>query len=102
MNSEYKARVLHSNAPWVIETRECDGEVEIRGITSADGDDIITTDCGYYGPNMADAKLIVAGPELLAACRQALGWLNKIETDADGAIVKSFLEEVIKKAVYKK
>ena len=66
----------HSPGPWVVRWSEpdswLDNEVHCAGIDDAEGNEIVTTDSGVYGPYGADALLIGASPELLAALRLAL------------------------------
>lgn len=71
--------------PWKAEFRNgwCDG------IIGPDGHDIVKTDSGVYPPNEADAHLIAAAPELLAACEATLNSLEEscVEEDEDDALL---------------
>jgi hypothetical protein len=37
---------------------------EVAGIYAANGAQIVETDCGFYPPNLADARLIAAAPDM--------------------------------------
>lgn len=68
----------HSPAPWRILPNP-DWPERIMGIVDADNDEVVVTDCGVYPPDIEDAYLIAAAPELLEAC---VGMLSIFE---DGA-----------------
>lgn len=58
----------HSPAPWTIEMGYYESD-RVYGIRDANGCKIIETDTGIYGPELEDARLIAAAPELLEACK---------------------------------
>jgi len=53
--------------------KRLEGTDRIWGIHAANGECIVEADAGCYPPKLEDAYLIAAGPDLLAACKAALG-----------------------------
>lgn len=62
--------------PWRFAIRTSYPNGHVNGIWGANGEEIVVTDSGYYPPTIADAHLIAAAPELLAAAKDVLTWLS--------------------------
>jgi hypothetical protein len=75
----------HTNAPWNLLEHEHE-PCELIGNGTIKIAEIYCTD---FPAGEADARLIVAAPELLAALRRAVPWLGKMI--ADGAHLNSVL-----------
>lgn len=56
----------YTKGPWRVVMGEGDDANRVYGIQSADAD-IVETDSGYYPPELADAYLIAAAPDLYEA-----------------------------------
>jgi len=61
----------HTPGPWEVLQETWHGDIEVHGIYAKDGTRIVETDCGHYPPNLPDARLIAAAPELLEAAKEA-------------------------------
>lgn len=92
----------HTPGPW-----KCVDKDGWSGIETPNGEDLLlyaVCDAGWHGrvtfDNPADALLIAAAPELLAACREALDSLHAIgcnENDAhEGALVAKLFDAIEK------
>lgn len=85
----------HTPGPWRIEMGTLSDEKDcVYGIYSADDQRIVETDSGVYPPSLADARLIASAPDLLDACKMALG-----AVPPECAVTRDTLERAIKKAV---
>lgn len=62
----------HTPGPWRFEIRTDYPNDHVNGIWGPGGEEIVVTDSGYYPPTIADARLIAAAPDLLAALKFAL------------------------------
>jgi hypothetical protein len=61
----------HTPGPWVAHTRGSDAFVRC-----ADGRQFLCGDIIYHPVNIANANLIAAAPDLLAACEAAIACLD--------------------------
>lgn len=59
--------MAHTPGPWIVIPRIDNNHCE--GIFGPDGTAIVETDSGYYAPEIDDAYLIAAAPDLLTAAR---------------------------------
>jgi len=68
----------HTPGPWrIVRAVDFTGDTEsqynpILSIDAANGKTVYFTDSGYFKPHEADARLIAAAPELLAALEMAM------------------------------
>jgi len=64
----------HTPGPWTFEPRLEYENGHCLGIFGPNGEEIVVTDSGYYPPKLADAHLIAAAPDLLAALKELAFW----------------------------
>ena len=96
----------HTPGPWrIIRGSEYTDDVEdtaILSIEAANGRNVYYTDSGFFVPCEADATLIAAAPDLLAACEEAEtaiyrlngsddlpGWISGVVVNLRAAIEKA-------------
>lgn len=76
----------HTPGPWKvkIEINEYNDKEEpyVDGIYAGQHK-IVETDSGYYPPEMADALLIAAAPEMYAACKAAIAYNEALKSCAN-------------------
>lgn len=74
----------HTPGPWrfVIRTDCPNGHVE--GIWGPNKKEIVVTDSGYYPPTIADARLIVAAPDMLDLLEEVREFLDNYIDVLDG------------------
>ena len=91
----------HTPGPWII--YDTGNRAETYGVESTNGTAVV-----WYGSNekegirkLADAQLIAASPDLLAACQAAIEELEHVRDNADGVDLEdtiSALQDAICKA----